>query len=138
MNNSGYTSSYTEHTYSLPANYITKSSASIRIEQRRRRQAVRRRTSLAALICIAVVIASLSAVIVEAADSNSSAATSDTRYYTSITIEKDDTLWSIARSYAPEGIDTGRYVNDIRRVNNLHNDNITAGCSLIIYYYADE
>ena len=138
MNNSGYTNSYTEHTYSLPDNYITKSSASIQIEQRRRRQAVRRHTSLAALICIAVVIASLSAVIVEAADSNSSAATSDTRYYTSITIEKDDTLWSIARLYSPEGVDTGRYVNDIRRVNNLHNDNITAGCSLIIYYYAGE
>ena len=77
-------------------------------------------------------------VIVEAADSNSSALTSDTRYYTSITIEKDDTLWSIASLYAPEGVDTGRYVNDIRRVNNLHNDTITAGCSLIIYYYAGE
>ena len=138
MSNSGYASSYTEHTYSLPANYITKSSASIRIEQRRRRQAARRRTSLAALICIAVIIASLSAVIVEAADSNNSASAPDTRYYTSITIEKDDTLWSIARLYAPEGVDTGRYVTDIRRINNLHNDNITAGCSLIIYYYAGE
>ncbi len=138
MNNSDYTGSNSEHTYSLQADFITKSSASIRIEQRRRRQALRRRTSLAALICIAVIIASLSAVIVEAADSNSSALTSDTRYYTSITIEKDDTLWSIASLYAPEGVDTGRYVNDIRQVNNLHNDTITAGCSLIIYYYAGE
>ena len=93
MNNSDYTGSNSEHTYSLQADFITKSSASIRIEQRRRRQALRRRTSLAALICIAVIIASLSAVIVEAADSNSNALTSDTRYYTSITIEKDDTLW---------------------------------------------
>ena len=78
MNNSDYTGSNPEHTYSLQADFITKSSASIRIEQRRRRQALRRRTSLAALICIAVIIASLSAVIVEAADSNSSALTSDT------------------------------------------------------------
>ena len=101
MNNSDYTGSNSEHTYSLQADFITKSSASIRIEQR----------------C---------------------ASASDTRYYTSITIEKDDTLWSIASLYAPEGVDTGRYVNDIRRVNNLHNDTITAGCSLIIYYYAGE
>lgn len=88
MNNSDYTGSNSEHTYSLQADFITKSSASIRIEQRKRRQALRRRTSLAALICIAVIIASLSAVIVEAADSNSSASASDTRYYTSITIER--------------------------------------------------
>ena len=138
MNNSDYTGSNSEHTYSLQTDFVTKSSASIRIEQRRRRQALRRRTSLAALICIAVIIASLSAVIVEAADIKSSELKSETRYYTIITIDMDDTLWSIASLYAPEGVDTSRYVNDIRRVNNLHNDTITAGCSLIIYYYAGE
>ena len=40
MNNSDYTGSNSEHTYSLQADFITKSSASIRIEQRSRHYVV--------------------------------------------------------------------------------------------------
>lgn len=129
----------TEHTYPSSDNYVMQSSAYIRIEQRRKRRSSIRSTSIAALICIAMIIASLSAIIVEAADRPDTCvvpASSDVRYYTSICIEKDDTLLSIARTHAPEGMDINSYVTDIRQLNNLHNDNITAGNNLIIYYYA--
>lgn len=53
-------------------------------------------------------------------------------YYTSITIEKNDTLWSIAREYAPENQSIKSYINELQELNNLNSSNITQGMHLIV------
>lgn len=62
------------------------------------------------------------------------------KYYKSITIENGDTLWSIAQEYMDaEHYDSiNEYINEIRRMNALNNDDITYGRHLIVPYYEDE
>ena len=55
------------------------------------------------------------------------------KYYTSIPIEKGDTLWSIAKEYMTEDYDgIEEYIREIRRVNHLSGDKIDAGRYLAI------
>lgn len=62
------------------------------------------------------------------------------KYYKSITITKEDTLWSIAQEYVDEehydSIDD--YIKEVKKLNKLSNDTITYGEHLIIPYYSDE
>lgn len=60
------------------------------------------------------------------------------RYYTSIDIKKNDTLWGIAKQYAQEGTDIPGYIREIKSINGLSDDNITQGQHLVVYYYSDE
>lgn len=62
------------------------------------------------------------------------------KYFTSIKIEKGDTLWSIAN----ENMDydhyknVSEYVNEVKTMNSLTSDRIVAGSYLIIPYYSTE
>lgn len=61
------------------------------------------------------------------------------KYFTSITVEENDTLWSIATEYRTEeynGID--KYIDEIKSINNLNSDTIKTGDTLIVPYYSDE
>lgn len=61
------------------------------------------------------------------------------KYYTSITVEKDDTLWSIASEYISSEYDEIEdYITEVRNLNHLYNDGIRAGECLTIPYYASE
>jgi len=57
------------------------------------------------------------------------------RYYTSIRIEQGDTLWSIAQEYKLDSESTRDYVDEVMEMNSLSSEQITAGKSLMIYYY---
>jgi len=57
------------------------------------------------------------------------------RYYTSIRIEQGDTLWSIAQEYKLDSESTQNYVDEVMEMNSLSSEQITAGKSLMIYYY---
>ncbi len=57
------------------------------------------------------------------------------RYYTSIYIEQGDTLWGIAQEYKLESESTQDYIDEVMEMNYLSSDQITAGKSLMIYYY---
>lgn len=57
------------------------------------------------------------------------------RYYTSIHIEQGDTLWDIAQQYKLETESTQDYIDEVMEMNQLSSDQITAGKSLMIYYY---
>ena len=60
------------------------------------------------------------------------------KYYTSITVESGDTLWDIAKEYRKsETSDINSYIDEIKSINNLVTDDITAGQNLIIVYYAE-
>ena len=59
------------------------------------------------------------------------------KYYKTITIEKGDTLWSIAKEYKSGDYRTVQdYVEELRSMNNLHSDNILAGQKLIVAYFS--
>ncbi|BCN30713.1 cell division suppressor protein YneA [Anaeromicropila herbilytica] len=55
---------------------------------------------------------------------------------TSITIERGDTLWSIATSYMSSEYDNvDQYISEIKQSNGLMSDTIHVGEHLIIPYY---
>lgn len=57
-------------------------------------------------------------------------------YYTSIEIQPGDSLWSIASRYADDSpFTTERYVNELRKMNQLKSDTIHAGHYLMIVRY---
>lgn len=62
------------------------------------------------------------------------------KYFKSITIENGDTLWSIAQKYMDDDhYDTVHdYINEVKKMNALSNDDITYGQHLIIPYYETE
>lgn len=90
---------------------------------------------LCAVVLTAVSVLSASMVM---ANDKTSGSFSGNRYYTSIDINKDDTLWGIARQYAQEGTDIPAYIKEIKSINGLSDDNITQGQHLVVYYYSDE
>lgn len=61
----------------------------------------------------------------------------DYKYYTSIVIEDNDTLWSIADNFAGSE-NKQQYINNIMSINNMTQDTIYEGQNLLIYYYSDE
>lgn len=61
------------------------------------------------------------------------------KYYTSIQIEPGDSLWGIASKYISEEYDSMQeYVNEIKSINGLGDDEIHSGQFLIIPYYSNE
>lgn len=62
------------------------------------------------------------------------------KYYKSITIAKNDTLWSIAQEYMDdEHYDSiNDYIKEVKQINVLGSSDITYGAHLIVPYYAYE
>lgn len=60
------------------------------------------------------------------------------RYYTNIEIKKGDSLWTLAEIYYKNsGMDIPEYIDELKRMNCLPDDNIKAGSSLTIVYFAE-
>lgn len=62
------------------------------------------------------------------------------KYYTNITIESGDTLWSIASEHMCNEYDSVEaFISEIKTINNITDDSlILAGGNLIIPYYTTE
>ncbi len=59
------------------------------------------------------------------------------RYYTDIEIEDGDTLWSIAKTYnRNSGMEIREYIREVKQMNGMISDDIEAGDSLTIVYFA--
>ena len=91
----------------------------------------------AILFCIMLISFVLGSVIVKG-QSKRHASASDT-YFTNITVDDGDTLWSIAQAnidydYYDSIYD---YMEQLKDINNLTTDDIHAGDSMIVVYYAD-
>lgn len=91
------------------------------------------------VLCLAVFAAIATAVI--AIKGNKATADESlelNKYYTSVTVEAGDTLWSIATEYKKTATSsTKAYIEEIKSINNLSSDDITAGQNLIVVYYAE-
>lgn len=94
----------------------------------------RRLSFISGVVILALVLVLLGTSVASAKDMN----TTKTKYYTSITIENGDTLWSIAEKYMYDEYDSvEEYVNDLIRINGLNGDTLYAGNNLVIVYCGD-
>lgn len=94
------------------------------------------RTSLIAVIMICIISIGSQIVIASAFD-NTDTIKAD-RYYSSIVIEENDTLWNIESHYN-SGFETKeQYIDSIMKINNMTSDVLYSGQNLIIYYYKNE
>lgn len=64
---------------------------------------------------------------------------SEYKYYTSITIQEGDSLWSIAQEYKSDHYEsTQDYVDELVVLNDLASETIHAGQHLMVVYYDSE
>ena len=69
-------------------------------------------------------------------EGKASAQSTKHKYYTSIQIEDGDSLWSIAEKYAPpESGSYNNFIKEVKQINDLYDNNIEYGCSLVIPQY---
>lgn len=55
---------------------------------------------------------------------------------TSIEVQQGDTLWGIAKTYyTDECTDIRTYIDTIKKANNMYDDKLISGQSLIVPYY---
>ena len=60
-------------------------------------------------------------------------------YYTSYEIQPGDTLWTIADQFmSPEFSDKAAFIDNLKAINHIGGDNITAGKYLIVQYSSYE
>lgn len=70
-------------------------------------------------------------------DRNVNASTHNEKYFMCISVDADDTLWSIAEEYMSEEYSSvDDYIDEVKSINNLTGDKIYSGASLVIPYYA--
>lgn len=61
------------------------------------------------------------------------------KYYTSIVIEKGDSLWSIAQEYITSDYDNiQEYIEELIQLNSLTSETIHEGQHLLVAYYDTE
>ncbi|MCD8241058.1 MAG: LysM peptidoglycan-binding domain-containing protein [Lachnospiraceae bacterium] len=62
------------------------------------------------------------------------------KYYTSIEIEKGDTLWSIADEYmdSVHYADKSDFISEVMTLNHMGSSSIVSGQKLIVPYYSSE
>lgn len=62
------------------------------------------------------------------------------KYYKTVSIAKDDTLWNFADEYADSRFYESHqsYIDEVMHINSLDDSRITAGCYLILPYYSAE
>ena len=98
------------------------------------RQAARRKRTIGKLLFAFCLVSMLIFGIVNTASAKEEPAT--TKMVTCITVESGDTLWNIAEDYySEEYSDIFTYIEEIKETNQMFDDNIIAGDTLIIPYY---
>ena len=102
---------------------------------KRRRQVALRRLFLA--VMAAVIVAGLSTFAgTESVDAHDTQEIVMCKYYKSIEILADDTLWSIAKdNMTEEYASIYEYIKEVMEMNNLESDQIYEGQYLTVAYY---
>ena len=58
------------------------------------------------------------------------------KYYKSIIIESNDSLWNIAKTYSNGNISA--YIKEVKSINHLDSDTINSGMHIIVPYYSND
>lgn len=117
---------------------VSHADSRIRKNKIRRKREIRRNLLLSLFtLCLAVTLAFSLTSFLSNAKSNEE--TVFYKYYTSIQVESGTTLFSIAEEYRGEHYDSvDKYIEEVMRMNSLHDEKIIAGQHLIIPYYSSE
>ncbi len=109
------------------------------IRKIRRQKEIRRNVILAIVTAVVLAVFTFSYHTLISAASTGSEEVSY-KYFTSIQVEAGDTLWSIAEEYADDEHYSSHkeYINEVKRMNKMGDDNIHYGQYLIIPYYSSE
>jgi hypothetical protein len=105
-------------------------------KQKAQARALQLRQNIIAIILLSAII--MIAIVGFTFRSWAKESTSDTsfKYYKSIQVEKDDTLWGLAEQYNDTTHSTIKeYIAEIKKVNHLKSDKIISDEHLIIVYY---
>ena len=88
-------------------------------------------------VCFFIITAALFIILLTSGkDTIASNSKTTTRCYETVSIKSGDSLWSVAREHCPdEYSDIRDYVEDLKFVNNLEDEDIEAGNSLIVIVY---
>ncbi|MFV0464869.1 MAG: LysM peptidoglycan-binding domain-containing protein [Lachnospiraceae bacterium] len=74
--------------------------------------------------------------LLESTQTQAAAQYSTEKCYTSLQIEEGDTLWEIAETYCGgSNANIQKYVTELKMLNHIQEDQITAGEYLVIPYY---
>lgn len=91
----------------------------------------------AIVICFCFVLGILNMTGAKTNSPKAEAATSNQKHYKCITIDADDTLWTIAQENYSEEYDSYEdYIDEVKFINNLTNDTIYNGATLVVPYYS--
>lgn len=103
----------------------------------RRQREMRRHITMLILSLCFIIICAVSVSSIQSCAQDDSAHIS-CKYYTSIAVGVDDTLWSIAERYMDEEhFDTiDDYITEVKEINSLADDQISYGEYLVIPYYS--
>lgn len=107
-----------------------------RIRRKRKQRAIRRRLMLAAFFAAFALL--LGACLTGFSSVKATKAPSY-KYYTAVTVRRDDTLWDIASRYMGEEYPSVKaYIREIKEVNGMKSDAVYYGQKLILPYYSEE
>ena len=106
---------------------------------RSRRRAVRKQRVAALMALIVMVVAIAGCMIFGATKAQAAPAETSYKYYTSIQVQKGDTLWDIACNYMTDEYENvNEYIAEICEINHLAESDIHSGQYLTIPYYSSE
>lgn len=89
------------------------------------------------LIIVLMIFCSVSAV--QANEEQSHLQEETYKYYTSVYVDRDDTLWGIASEYmTDEYTDIYEYMDEVKTINHLTDDHLQYGTVICVPYYSEE
>lgn len=110
-----------------------------RANKKRKRQVAKRNMFILLTTVLVITIGSIVFGSIFSSAKNDDSDVAQYKYYKSITIEKGDSLWSIANEYITDDYeDTKEYVKELKELNNLTSDTIHEGQHLLVAYYDTE
>lgn len=106
---------------------------------KRQKQVMKRRMILLLAAVFVITIGSIVCGSIFTSAKNPATDVTQYKYYKSITIEKGDSLWSIAEEYCTDMYkDTREYVDELKQLNSLTSETIHEGQYLLVAYYDTE
>lgn len=128
------------HSFSLPISTGEHKRRHFHTETQRKAVSIQRKERFLIkcilLSCVLISVLCVSSILMVKA-SDKAGAPGQNKYYTSITVQENDTLWDLARQYNPGDVSRAMFIDEIKQMNNMTSDIIYSGQRLLIYYYSD-
>lgn len=125
----------TAYRYRSDDNYVYGREARLRRIRLQRRRAEQRRRRVM-ILCAVVTVMLLSTSLTGFSRIQTRKGASN-KYYTAVTVQCNDTLWSIAHEYRGEEYSSDQeYMREIKEINGMKSDAVYYGQKLVLPYYS--